>query len=135
MRSTFEPLTGDDKTCLIEAMKSYSDTAKTFTQLAVAALVLPIVFARQILAVDNNKPLTADPVLLLTWLFFLLAIGFGLLYQYLAVKHLEAHFWQENWDESTWIVQNPGYVYGSMMIAFYLAAILFVVRAYLQFPK
>ncbi len=79
----FQELSDEDKKFNLELMKSYSDTAKIFTQLAVAALVLPVVFARQILAIDPRQSLTPDapPLLILIWIFFLLAIGLGLLYQ------------------------------------------------------
>jgi len=132
MKSTFNALTDDDKKLFLETMKSYSDTAKSFTQLAVAALVLPIVFARQIFAVKTDERVPVDWFLLLIWSPFLLATGLGLLYQYLAVKFLSANFWKEDWDKSFWLVRDPGYVFGAIMIAFFFGAILFVVRAYLR---
>ncbi len=133
MTYQFRALSEDDKKYYLETMKLYSDNAKAFTQISVGALVLPIVFARQILALDPKKALTADSLLIAIWGLFLAAIGLGLLYQYLAVKFLSAHYWKEDWDGSSWLVHNPGYVYGAMMLAFFMGALLFVVRAYSQF--
>lgn len=133
MTSKFRVLSEEDKRYYLETMKLYSDTAKTFTQLSVGALVLPIVFARQILALDPKRALTADPLLVVIWGLFLAAIGSGLFYQYLAVKFLSANYWKEDWEGSSWFVREPGYIYGAMMLTFFMAAFLFVVRAYSQF--
>ena len=122
----------NEKALYAEIMKAYIDTAKGFTQLSAAALLLPIVFFRQLLAFDPAKPLKADTILLLTWLCFLLAIGCGLLYQYLAVKYLSARFWRADWETAGWLVKNPGYAYGCMLLTFFLGASLFVLKAYLQ---
>lgn len=130
--SQISNLSENEKAHYAEIMKAYSETAKSFTQLSAAALLLPIAFFRQLLAFEPGKPVRVDPLLMATWLSFLLAIGFGLLYQYLAVKYLSAHFWKGDWLESGWLVRNPGYVYGCMLVTFFLGAFLFVVEAYLQ---
>lgn len=130
--ATASKLAEIDKSHYAEIMKAFIDTAKTFTQLATAALLLPIVFFRQLLGVDATKPVRADSLLLLSWASFLLAIGFGLLYQYLAVKYLAAIFWEGDWKDSNWLVKNPGYAFGCMLITFFLGALFFVVKAYVQ---
>lgn len=129
MTPRFQKLNDEDKKYLLETMKMYSDSAKTFTQLSVGALVLPIVFARQILAIDSKVPLSRDPLLIVTWGLFLVTIGLGMLYQYLAVKSLLADLWEEYSEASNWMIRDPGYVYGTMMFTFFLAAALFVIRA------
>ena len=125
-------ITEQDKEHYAEIMKAYIDTAKTFTQVSAAALVLPIVFFRQLLGLAPTKPVQVDWLLLLSWAFFLVAIGSGLLYQYVAVKYLAAHFWTGEWEKSNKLVRKPGYAYGCMMVPFYLGAIFFVARAILE---
>ena len=88
--ANFLDLPENEKAHYAEIMKAYIDTAKSFTQVSTAALLLPIVFFRQLLALDPGKPMQRDSLLRLTWLSFLVATGFGLLYQYLAVKYLSA---------------------------------------------
>lgn len=133
MATAIASLSENEKKWYLEVMKLYSDTAKTFTQLSVAALVLPIVFAREILAVDPKMPISVDALLIAMWVLFLVATAAGLLYQYLAVKYLVANYWPPPNEQPAWLVDNPGYVYGTMLVAFFLAACLFVVRAGMQF--
>jgi len=125
-------LTENDKGHYAEIMKAYIDAAKSFTQLSAAALLLPVVFFRQLLAFDPTKPVRVDLLLLLSWACFLVAIGCGLLYQYLAVKYLSAKFWGGDWEKSSWPVKNPGYAYGCMLVTFFLGAVFFVTKAYFQ---
>lgn len=75
----FFDLPESEKAHYAEIIKAYIDTAKGFTQLSAAVLLLPITFFRQLLAFDPSKPVKVDALLVLTWLSFLLAIGFGLL--------------------------------------------------------
>ena len=68
-----------------QIMSMFSENAKTYTQVAIAALLLPITFIRQVIGVAQNEPIKAylDWVLVSSWLLFLIAIASGLLYQFL----------------------------------------------------
>jgi len=124
----FAVLSDAEKNRYTELLKAYTEVAKGYTQLSAAGLILPIVFSRQLLAVDPKSPIAIDALILLTWACFLLAIGSGTLYQYLAVKYLAAHFWKEDWQQSGRLVRNPGYIFGVMLWAFYFGAVFFVVN-------
>lgn len=125
-------LSEQDKEHYAEIMKAFIDTAKSFTQVSAAALVLPIFFFRQLLALDPAKPVHVDWLLFATFLCFLIAIGSGLLYQYLAVKYLAGHYWTGDWVKSQKLVRNPQYAYACMIVPFYLGALFFMARAILE---
>ena len=70
-----------------EIMLAYSDTAKTFTQLALGALVLSITFFEKV--IGEPEGMAFDKVLISAWSFWLVSVLAGALYQYLAVRYLE----------------------------------------------
>jgi hypothetical protein len=111
-------------------MKLFIDNAKTYIQLSTGALVLSITFIEKVIKPEGNSAITKDLFLILSWLAFLIAIGFGAFYQYLAVKYLE--FKSSSGGAKiklpTWLT-DPGRIYFIMMVAFYLGAILFIVSA------
>lgn len=67
-------------------MPLYIDTAKTFGQLSVGALVLSVAFREKILGEKGRKSVTL--MLVGSWFFFLVSIGTSALYQYVAVKFI-----------------------------------------------
>ena len=69
-------------------MAAYSDTAKTYTQLSLGALVLSITFFEKVLGQSGRIPV--DLFLLLAWVCWLASVLAGAFYQYLAVRFLEA---------------------------------------------
>jgi hypothetical protein len=111
-------------------MKLFIDNAKTYIQLSTGALVLSITFIEKVIKPEGNSEITKDLFLILSWLAFLIAIGFGAFYQYLAVKYLE--FMSSSGGAEIklpkWLT-DPGRIYFIMMLAFYLGAILFMVSA------
>ncbi len=133
--------------CRTELMKAFCDTAKNYVQLSSAGLALPLVFTqamfgrdvaeRGFLGSENSQ------TLMLAWLSFLLAIGFGVAYQWLAIRkvwdtlhkdHKTAETEEEWGHRDTWWVPqfkklNRSVLYGAMVVFFYLGAILFVVFA------
>jgi hypothetical protein len=117
---------GQDETI----MKLFIDNAKTYIQLSTGALVFSVTFIEKVIKPDANAQITKDLFLVLSWLAFLVAIGFGAFYQYLAVKYLE--FMSSSGGEDIklpkWLT-DPGRIYFVMMAAFYLGAILFTVMA------
>jgi len=122
-----------------QIMSMFSDNAKTYTQVSIAALILPITFIRQVLGVTAEKPIKdyLSWPLIASWLIFLIAIASGLLYQYIAVKLVEACFEKSNnfYGGMKWFIDRPEKVYATMMISFYLAALLFVIAAWARFYK
>ena len=115
---------------IFKIMDLFSQTAKIYTNISVAALMLPITFIRQVLGIGEKDPIKAslDYYMICSWGFFLLAIGSGLLYQYLAVKFIESKM--EKKQNVSWFVANPGYIYGIMLGAFFIGALLFTLGAY-----
>jgi hypothetical protein len=111
-------------------MKLFIDNAKTYIQLSTGALVLSITFIKEVINSNQKPVMLKDSLLILSWLMYLIAIGFGSYYQYLAVKHLE--FMSENSGTKIplpELLTDPGTIYFIMMVAFYLGAILFTATA------
>src|SRR5262245_32375863 len=110
----------------VEIMRLYIDGAKGFVQLSSAGLVLPSVLKSNVIGLFG-KPGDFGRLELLficvSWVFFLAAIGSGVLYQYVAVKFLE----YEADPDGTYVapvlerlvkVEGPGVAYGVMAVAF-----------------
>jgi hypothetical protein len=120
-----------------QIMSMFSDNAKTYTQVSIGALILPITFIRQVLGVTAEKPIKENFswLLISSWLLFLIAIASGLLYQYIAVKLVEAYFEKSNnfYGGMKWFIDRPEKVYATMMISFYVAAFFFVIAAWVRF--
>lgn len=120
-----------------QIISMFSENAKTYTQTSMAALILPITFIRQVLGVTAEKPIKdyLSWPLVSSWLLFLIAIASGLLYQYIAVKLVEAYFEKSNnfYGGLKWFIDRPEKVYATMMISFYAAAFLFVFAAWKRF--
>lgn len=106
-------------------LKWYADSAKTFTQTATAALVLPILFFKQVLggALAGEKGLS---LIFASWGCFLVTIGCGLAFHWLAPK-----FYQIEVEalKANRLQNNPGYVFGLMLLAFFAGALLFTIDA------
>ena len=131
----------------VDLIKAFCETAKTYIQISSAALALPMLFAQAILGKEAaEKGLRAVGVpssLVLAWISFLLAIGLGLLYQWLAIRLVwdelhRAQTTEQNVTEAgyrtTWWVPrfrrlNRSILYGGMVVFFYAGAILFVLFA------
>lgn len=129
----FEELSETEKRAYLEVMGRYCDTAKSFTQLSMAALALPILFMRQILGLAKDAKIPVDIYLAATWVGFLVAIVASLLYQYLAVKYLTAHFWEEDWKAANGFVRNPGWTYGVMLTSFLVGTFAFMIKCAMHF--
>jgi hypothetical protein len=108
-------------------MKAYIDSAKNFVQLSTGALVLSVTFHQQVLGESGRVKM--DGALLASWGAFVLAIGCGAFYQYLAIKYLDAR------TESAGkpgpiperLRENPGIVFGAMLVLFFAGAALLTV--------
>ena len=114
-------------------MPAYIDTAKTFGQLAVGALVLSVAFREKILGETGRKFVTL--MMAGSWLLFLVSIGASALYQYLAVKFMiyllatpdQLKGVKDIWDYAPFLA--PAYIYAVMLVSFFLGALLLVLGA------
>jgi hypothetical protein len=114
-------------------MKMFIDNAKTFIQLSTGALILPITFIEKVIKPQGSLGITDDIFLILSWLAFLISIGFGAFYQYLAVKYLEFNSISGGAEIKfpKWLTDREK-IYLIMIMSFYLGAILFIVSAILR---
>jgi hypothetical protein len=111
-------------------MAGYIDTAKTFTQLSIGALVLSITFLEKILGISGRIPI--NYLLLFAWLFWLLAALAGAFYQYRAIKWLEGLSIESNIIKKRNHVGDllkiyPYQVYGFLLVCFFLGTVFFAV--------
>lgn len=111
-------------------MDGYIDTAKTFTQLCLGALVLSITFIEKVLGMSGK--LSIDILLLIAWLFWLLGALSGAFYQYRAVKWLEGlakkyNLVKEEDHAGDILKVFPYKVYGFLLISFYCGTTVFAV--------
>jgi hypothetical protein len=131
----------------VDLTKSFCDTAKTYIQISSAALALPIFFTQAVLgkeAAERGLRGVGVPCsLVVAWTSFLLAIGFGLAYQWLAIRRMwdelhttqatDQNIAQPGFRTTRWVPKfewlNRSYLYGCMLGFFYLGAIFFVVFA------
>jgi TRAP-type C4-dicarboxylate transport system permease small subunit len=110
-------------------MPAFIDSAKMFSQLSAGALVLSIGFQEKVLGRVGRKFVTH--ALVVSWFFFLIAIGSGAVYQWSAVHFMHYYLSGLSFDEfygSAWYVffMQPGIWYGIMMVAFFSGAALLV---------
>ncbi|MCW8859465.1 MAG: hypothetical protein OQK97_07150 [Deltaproteobacteria bacterium] len=112
-------------------MPLYMDSAQMYLQLSIGTLALTIIFKEKILGEKNG--INVELYLIVSWLLFLLTIGFSAFYQYLAVKFLDSVSdvpGKIQYFES--LVRAPGKIYGLMLLSFFSAAVLFVLNALKQ---
>ena len=112
-------------------MAGFMDTAKTFTQLSIGALVLSITFLEKILGMEGK--ISVSYLLLFAWVFWLLAALAGAFYQYRAIKWLERLGIESNVIKQYHHVGDPlkniypYQVYGFLLVCFFLGTIFFVI--------
>jgi hypothetical protein len=122
------------------------DTAKSYAQISSAALALPLLFRQAVFgkdAVVHGLPLHRPCLLYAAWFCFLVAIGFGLLYQWASIRRVwdqfhDTHRTPENaskpgYRKTRWVVNfgdfNLSAVWVTMTLSFYIGAIFFTVFA------
>lgn len=128
----------------VDLVNAFCETARTYIQISSAALALPILFTQTVLGKEaaerGLRGVGVPSSLILAWISFLLAIGFGLLYQWLAVRLMwdELHraqitgqnLTQPGFRTTWWVPQfrwlNRSLPFACMLGFFYLGAILFV---------
>lgn len=127
---------------LTTIMQMYMDNGKAYVQVATGALLLPIVFLRNLLGLGDHDPLGWIPgPIWISWILLLLSIGAGLGYQVRAVGYLEeameggtsdsagenGNSHVERWTQI--IPREPGFIFDLMVITFYLGTMFFVIGA------
>jgi hypothetical protein len=128
---------------LTSIMQMYVDNGKAYVQVATGALLLPIVFLRNLLGLGDHDPLRWIPgPMWISWILLLLSIGAGLGYQVRAVRYLEeameggtsdspggnvGNSYVERWTRI--IPREPGFIFDLMVITFYVGTMFFVIGA------
>jgi hypothetical protein len=136
----------DEFRCRIDLMKSYCDAAKSYMQIAAAALALPLFFTQILLgkqAMEQGLKHHLPWPLYASWAGFLMCILFGLVYQWLAIRLVWDELYEVNRTisnsrevgfRSTWWIPrlywlNRSALYGGMVICFFLGVVFFVLFA------
>ena len=111
-------------------MGAYVDTAKTYSQLSLGALVLSVTFIEKFTTVETQE--SVNWWLAVSWVAWLLSALSGAFYQYLAARFLEAR--GEHWGVLTrgghpqwfrWLGRHPWPAYAGMLGAFAVGAASF----------
>lgn len=111
-------------------MEMYIASAKSYVQLSSGALVLTVVFQRQVLGLGEGIGIPRTGWLTATWVCFLAAMLFSAIYQYFAVRYLESKLNTEinhQFDWPPWFIRNPWLWYGLMFLSFYVGAVVFCI--------
>ena len=113
-------------------MSSYVDTAKTYSQLSLGALVLSVTFIEKVVGTKLNEGVGA--FLVIAWISWLASALAGAVYQYLAARFLEAR--GEDWGVLVrgghpqflqWLAHHPWPAYAVMLAAFAVGSISFAI--------
>jgi hypothetical protein len=111
----------------------YIDSSKTFTGLSAGALALTVTLQDKILGHPPGTPVSC--FMLVSWAFYLLAIGSSAMYQYLAIKFLDSFSrvpGATGWFKS--LKDNPGLMYGVMLGSFFLGSLFLIIAATRSIP-
>lgn len=118
-----------------DVMSLYIDSAKNFSSISSGALGLTIIFREKIVGLTPGANISR--LMIVSWALFLLTIACSAFYQYLSVKFLEIN--SNCHGKSLFIIENlinkPGWIYGTMLISFFLASLLLILAAWKQIPK
>lgn len=120
MNGTTNPIGNDN---YMSMMKGYIDTTKGVMQLALASLMLPIFFLRQIVGVSKGESLAAhiNFTLIGSWLLLLISVGLGLIYQFIASNRIEQKL------DGTWKASRlPSFCFRGMALTFFLGVATFL---------
>jgi hypothetical protein len=112
-------------------MAAYGETARTYSQLSLGALVLSVTFYEKVLG--RAERMSSEPLLLLAWLAWLAAAVAGALHQYLAVRFLEVKGEElgvlarrGHRPALRGLARHPWTVYGTMLGCFALGSVAFL---------
>lgn len=106
----------------------YIDCAKAFSQMAIGALSLTIVFREKVLG--TSGPMKVSWLLIASWICFLISIGAGLCYQWLAIRLISLKDGYETpYFPLKYGVVWPGNIFGLMLVSFFFGACLLVITS------
>ncbi len=108
-------------TAYADTMKLWIDSAKACSQLAIAAMFLPVFFIRELIGVGQEKPLSSaqDESFVSSWIAFILAIVLSHTYQITATKLIAT-----NGKLNVWLF--PRAQYWSMLASLVIGLAFFV---------
>ena len=113
-------------------MQLYIEASKTFMTLSSGALALSVIFIEDVLGETMEKP---SGFLIIFWVFMCATIVLNAIYQYLAVKLIEARY------GVAFIIEDavpdllrycPGIAFGSGLICFILGIVFFTAFAIIE---
>lgn len=118
----------DNPEAYITMMESWRSLASEFGQLAVAALVLPIIFLRNIIGVPEGQGLASriNKWLYISWALLFVSIGLSMAYQSTAICKI-GFVSELGWGFACNF--NPHMVFSAFFITFALGILAFIVGA------
>lgn len=106
----------------------FIDSAKQFVALSTGVVTLTVAFLKDFL--HREGQLRPSWHLKAAWLALFAAIASGALYQYVAVKYLDAITGNPPGHPFRYLSRNPGYVYGLMLVTFCVGALLLLLSVW-----
>jgi len=105
-------------------MSYFINTAQVINQLTVGALILPIIFIRDILGISETESMIdhLNFFFYVSWFLMILTIGFSVSYQTIAAKRIEQYY--------LGIIKGPKYprlLFRAMFISFFCCILSFLV--------
>jgi hypothetical protein len=133
----------DELKTKFDIVQSFGETVKNYIQISAGGLALPLLFTQAIFGkkAENGVSHTGSPCFLYgAWAGFLLAIGFGLVYQWLSIRRVWDEFHTMTWTEEKkgqpgYRMSKPiphipklnlSYFYGGMAVCFFMGVVAFV---------
>jgi len=112
-----------DNNDYMSMMKGYIDIAKGVMPLAVASLMLPIFFLRQIVGVNEGESLSThiNYLLICSWVLLLVSVCLGLIYQFIASNRIEQKL-DGTWEPSC----LPSFCFRGMALTFFTGVVTFI---------
>lgn len=82
-----------DREAYLKMMSGWIDAAKNCSQLAIAAMFLPVFYARQYQGIAESQPLSANmPKLhIASWILLLVTVATSVIYQFTASKLIQSY--------------------------------------------
>ncbi|MCL1044923.1 hypothetical protein L2737_06220 [Shewanella electrodiphila] len=118
----------DNPEAYIAMMESWRSLASEFAQLAVAALILPILFLRKIMGIPDGEGLSSkiNKWLYISWAFLFMSIGLSMAYQSTAICKIG---FVSGLGTGFACKLNPNIVFTSFFVSFALGIFAFIIGA------
>lgn len=112
----------EERTEYIRMMTEYKNFMKDITQTAIASLILPIFFIRDVLGAPDKAPLLGftkyNIPFQLYWLAMLISIGCGIWYQFIATDYIA--------QGNGFKVRYPNQFFIVTLSCFFIGVVLFI---------